>query len=100
MKLRARILAAAGAACLAGCTSAPAPRASSAPAGADQAIASMHVSKCGACHTLPSPQTRTRRHLEEAFTRHKRRVHLTTEEWEAMVDYLAMPPEGATARQP
>jgi hypothetical protein len=84
---------------LAGCgTGAPA-QTGTAVAARDQAIASMHVTKCGACHTLPDPKTRTRRHLEEAFTRHKRRVHLTAEEWAAMVDYLAMP-EGETARQP
>jgi hypothetical protein len=100
MSLRWTLLAAASAAAfLAGCTCAPSPHTGNAPAGRDQAIASMHVSKCGACHTLPYPQTRTRRHLEEAFTRHKRRVHLTDEEWAAMLDYLAMP-EGATARQP
>jgi hypothetical protein len=40
---------------------------------------------------LPEPKTRTREHLEDAFTRHRVRVHLTEEQWSAMVDYLAKP---------
>ena len=100
MSLR-RALAVAGLAIgpgLVGCGGAP-PADAVAVNANDQAIASMHVSKCGCCHTLPAPQTRTRDHLEDAFARHKRRVHLTPDEWAAMVDYLAMP-GGVTARQP
>jgi hypothetical protein len=63
------------------------------------AVATMHVSKCGSCHTPPEPRTRTRQHIEDAFSRHHKRVRLTDEEWAMMVDYLAMP-EGNTARQP
>ena len=59
---------------------------------ADVPIAAVHTSKCGACHTRPAPGTRERAHLEEAFTRHKKRVHMTDEEWRAMVDYLALAP--------
>ena len=62
------------------------------------AIAAVHVSKCGSCHTPPDPRTRTREHLEDAFARHRRRVRLTRDEWAAMVDYLALP-EGKTNRQ-
>src|ERR1700733_9772937 len=62
-------------------------------------IATVHANKCGSCHTLPAPKTRTREHLEDAFSRHKKRVRLTREEWATMIDYLAMP-EGNTARQP
>jgi hypothetical protein len=64
-----------------------------------RSVARLHTSKCNACHTAPAPKTRTREHLEDAFTRHKRRVSLTSEEWADLTDYLAMP-EGKTARQP
>jgi hypothetical protein len=83
---------------LAACASAPSPGGSTASSDRN-AIATVHTSKCGSCHAPPAPKTRTRDHLEEALSRHKRRVHLTREEWAAMVDYLAMP-EGNTARQP
>jgi hypothetical protein len=62
------------------------------------AIAAVHVSKCGSCHSLPDPRSRTREHLEDAFSRHKRRVRLTRDEWSAMIDYLAAP-DGKTNRQ-
>jgi hypothetical protein len=80
-----------------GCASAPAPSADATPR--EASIAAIHVSKCGACHTRPDPRTRTREHLEEAFSRHRRRVRLTKDEWAEMLDYLAIP-EGAAARQP
>lgn len=65
----------------------------------ERAIAAIHVSKCGACHTAPDPKTRTRGHLEDALSRHRKRVRLTSDEWAEMIDYLALP-EGKTARQP
>jgi hypothetical protein len=80
---------------MAACSSGAPPAGSSQPG--ESSIAAIHASKCGACHTRPDPRTRTRGHLEEAFSRHKRRVRLTEEEWAEMVDYLAMP-EGKTAR--
>jgi hypothetical protein len=83
--------------CLVACAGAPSPSGSSEAAERD--IARLHASKCGACHTAPAPKTRTREHLEDAFTRHKRRVRLTSEEWVELTDYLALP-EGRTARQP
>jgi Fe2+ transport system protein FeoA len=54
-------------------------------------IAEVHAEKCGACHSLPAPRTRSREYLEQAFSRHHRRVHLTSEDWAAMVEYLAAP---------
>ncbi len=83
---------------LTACAAAPAPGEWATPTERD-AIATMHVSKCGSCHAPPVPKTRTRQHIEDAFSRHKKRVRLTDEEWAMMVDYLAMP-EGNTARQP
>jgi len=54
-------------------------------------IASLHSHRCGRCHVAPEPRTRTRAHLEEAFSRHGKRVHLSHDDWQAMLDYLAAP---------
>jgi hypothetical protein len=84
---------------LAGCGASPGPVASSPPSD-PTSIAAIHMRKCGACHVRPEPGTRTRAHLEDAFTRHQRRVHLTAEQWSAMVDYLAAPPPAAPTDAP
>jgi hypothetical protein len=81
---------------VAACAAAPSPGTSEPER---PAIAAVHVSKCGSCHTRPDPRSRTREHLEDAFARHKRRVRLTSDEWAAMVDYLAVP-EGKTRTHP
>jgi hypothetical protein len=52
-------------------------------------IAAVHASKCGACHVPVEPGTRSREQLEGAFTRHQRRLHLTQEQWQQMIEYLA-----------
>lgn len=83
---------------LGACATATATGAGSAPPSRD-AIAKVHASKCGSCHTPPDPDTRTREHIEDAFSRHRKRVRLTNEQWAMMVDYLALP-DGKTARQP
>jgi hypothetical protein len=70
---------------LAGCAQQPA--APDAPP-----IASVHTSRCGHCHVAPEPNTRTRAELENAFGRHKHRVHLSQDEWQAMIDFLAPQP--------
>ena len=80
-----------------GCGSATPPGGSMEPG--ERAIAAIHVSKCGACHTAPDPKTRTRGYLEDALSRHRKRVRLTSDEWAEMIDYLAVR-EGKTARQP
>lgn len=54
-------------------------------------IAAVHRHQCGRCHSPPEPKSHTRAELEDAFSRHHSRVHLTPEEWTAMVDYLASP---------
>jgi cytochrome c2 len=69
--------------------------AASAPAAAPSAdatapaMAELHTRKCGACHTVPEPRTRSRPHLEDALARHRKRVRLTEEQWHAMIEYLA-----------
>jgi cytochrome c5 len=54
-------------------------------------IASLHSRQCGRCHVAPEPRTRTRAQLEEAAPRHDRRVHMSHDDWQAMIDYLAAP---------
>jgi hypothetical protein len=54
-------------------------------------IASLHSRACGRCHVAPAPRTRTRAQLEDAFSRHGKRVHMSHEDWQAMLDYLAAP---------
>jgi hypothetical protein len=54
-------------------------------------IASLHSHQCGRCHVPPEPKTRTRAQLEDAFSRHGKRVHLSHDDWQAMIDYLAAP---------
>jgi len=53
-------------------------------------IARIHKSRCGSCHVRVEPGERTREQLKAAFLRHRRRVHLTPEQWQAMIDYLAV----------
>jgi len=65
-----------------------------APAGPP--IAAVHQAQCGRCHAPPAPGSHTRDAFADAFSRHGKRVHLSTEEWQAMIDYLA--PAEASAR--
>jgi hypothetical protein len=69
------------------CAPAAAPDGSVAPA-----IATVHRHQCGKCHAPPPPRSHSREEFETAFGRHHKRVHLTDEEWQAMVDYLAPAP--------
>jgi hypothetical protein len=82
---------------LGACSAARPPDGSTAPA--ERAIAAIHASRCGACHTPPDPRTRTRQYALEALSRHRKRVRLSNDEWAEMANYLAIP-EGKTARQP
>ncbi len=45
----------------------------------------------------PEPQSRTRSEVVSARMRHRNRVRLTDEEWDAMTDYLATP-DGTAVR--
>jgi mono/diheme cytochrome c family protein len=53
--------------------------------------AALHARKCGSCHVPVEPGTRSRSHLESAFARHEaeKRVRLSAQQWDAMVEYLA-----------
>ncbi len=55
-------------------------------------VASVHRSRCGSCHTRVEPGARTRDQLEVALARHRTRVHLSEDDWNLMVDYLADKP--------
>lgn len=57
----------------------------------DSGVATLHARKCGTCHVPVEPGTRSRAHLESAFARHEaqKRVRLSAEQWDAMVEYLA-----------
>jgi hypothetical protein len=68
---------------LTGCTQAAAPD--------GPPIATLHSHQCGRCHVAPEPKTRTRAQLEDAFTLHDRLVHMSHDDWQAMIDYLAAP---------
>jgi hypothetical protein len=57
-------------------------------------VAEVHKAKCGNCHVRVEPGTRTQVELETAFARHRKRVHLTEQEWTQMIDYLSQPPRG------
>jgi hypothetical protein len=92
--MRTIVLAWVLAAAAVGCTNTPGPQM---PDGA-RAVASIRTSKCGVCHVPPQPGSRTRAHLEDAFTRHRTRVHLSNDQWAAMIDYLAGA-AGATAQR-
>jgi hypothetical protein len=65
--------------------------------GNDHAIASIHARKCASCHMPPEPQSRTRSEVVSARMRHRNRVRLTDEEWDAMTDHLAIP-DGTAVR--
>jgi hypothetical protein len=54
-------------------------------------IATVHRHQCGKCHAPPPPGSHSRAEFEDAFGRHQKRVHLSQEEWQAMIDYLATP---------
>jgi hypothetical protein len=54
-------------------------------------VAEVHKAKCGNCHVRVEPGTHTHLELETVFARHRKRVHLTEDEWTQMIDYLAQP---------
>jgi hypothetical protein len=57
-------------------------------------VAEVHKAKCGNCHIRVEPGTHTHADLEVVFVRHRKRVHLTEDEWSQMIDYLAQSPGG------
>jgi len=57
-------------------------------------VAEVHRAKCGNCHVRVVPGTHTQAELETALTRHRKRVHLSEEEWNQLVSYLAQPSSG------
>jgi hypothetical protein len=72
----------------AGCASQPASPGVQ-TAHADSPIATIHTQRCARCHALPVPGALPRDRLEAAFSRHRKRVQLAEDDWQAMMDYLA-----------
>ena len=66
----------------------------------EPAIASIYRSRCGACHVPIVPGEDSRAYLEKVFERHRKRVHLSEEQWSAMVDYLAKPGPNPPVERP
>src|SRR5260370_122687 len=62
-----------------------------------QVTPTFHPGKCASCPMAPEPQSRTRSEVVSARMRHRNRVRLTDEEWDAMTDYLATP-DGTAVR--
>ena len=62
------------------------------------AIARLHKSRCGTCHLRVEPGQRTRAHLEQALSRHRKRVRASEAEWADLIDYLAAPDEARVAK--
>jgi hypothetical protein len=91
MRLRLSVVSALLASLAAACTPATSPDA--------PPIAAVHTRQCGKCHSPPAPRSHTRAELQEAFTRHRGRAHLTDEEWAQMVDYLASPGDAINPRR-
>jgi hypothetical protein len=66
--------------------------------GEGKAIARFHKSRCGACHMRVEPGERSRTYLEEALTRHRKRVRASEAEWADLVDYLSASNEAQVAK--
>ncbi len=93
--IAACVIATATAAC-----GAPSGNTTSATAPSQSPIARLHKAKCGACHVRVEPGQRTRAQLQDAFTRHRTRAHLTDDQWAQMIDYLAAPDAAGTGASP
>ena len=61
------------------------------------AIATTISARCGTCHRAPQPDSRPREALGVALSRHHKRVRLTEDQWQAVLDYLA---QGSGATTP
>lgn len=68
------------------------------PPNSAPAIAATITVRCGRCHEAPEAATRARPALEAALSRHRKRVRLTEDQWQAVLDYL-VEPGGATSTE-
>jgi hypothetical protein len=59
------------------------------PRAAEPPIASVWRARCGACHARVEPGEKSNAVLKAAAKRHEKRVHLTVEEWDALVAWLS-----------
>jgi hypothetical protein len=92
MKLRRALLAvviASLAAATAACASGAGDGTRADSADSHATIAALHQRKCGSCHRLVEPSTRSRATIVDAMGRHEKRLRLSPAEWSALTDYLA-----------
>jgi cytochrome c553 len=59
------------------------------PRAAEPPIASVWRARCGTCHARVEPGEKTNAVLKAAAKRHEKRVHLSVEEWDALVAWLS-----------
>jgi hypothetical protein len=59
------------------------------PPNAAPAIAATITTRCASCHEAPKPGVRARAEVAKALSRHHKRVRLTDDQWEAVLEYLA-----------
>jgi len=64
------------------------------PLSPEPPIAAIHRARCGQCHVRVEPGTRTREKLTSALEKHRKRVHLSERDWDALVAYLAIAGSG------
>ncbi len=72
-----------------GGASTPAPTTGATTAAEARDVREIHRARCGNCHVRVEPGTRTHAVLDDAFSRHRKRVHMSEQEWTQMADYLA-----------
>jgi cytochrome c553 len=68
------------------------------PRAAEPPIASVWRARCGACHARVEPGEKSNATLRAAAKRHEKRVHLTADQWDALVAWLS--PAAAPATTP
>jgi hypothetical protein len=73
-----------------GTSGAPAPGAPASPPDASATVA-LYRSRCGACHRPVAPGSEPRDKLHEALLQHRKRTHLTEQQWGAIEAFLAPP---------
>lgn len=68
------------------------------PRAQEPPIASVWRARCGACHARVEPGEKSHATLRAAAKRHEKRVHLSADQWEALIAWLspAAPPAAAS----
>jgi hypothetical protein len=98
--LKAGLLLGAGAffAFTAGCGAPPVHDGASAGGGAGDEAEATLAHKCTRCHARPERMKHPRSELGAVFARHQKRIALTAEQWQSMIDWLGRPDETPAIR--